>query len=83
MSWLRKQHEHDYQPAAVQHINPALFSGLAATTVILRRCSCSDVDAKTITGRWTLAQIRGEREPTAAEKAETDAIIDAEASIRG
>jgi hypothetical protein len=63
MIWFRK-HEHGYQPSAVQNNNPSLFSsGMAPTTVILRRCSCGEVDAKTIAGRWTLAQVLGEPEP--------------------
>lgn len=63
MTWFRG-HEHDYQPTAVQLNNVGLFAaGLAASTVILRRCSCGDVDTKTIVGRWTLAQVRGEQEP--------------------
>lgn len=64
MIWSRR-HEHDYQPTAVQNNSGPLFSGLA-TTVILLRCSCSDVESKTIVGRWTLAQVRGEQEPAAA-----------------
>lgn len=83
MTWPRRQHEHDYQPAAVQHINMSLLSAGMPSTVILRRCSCSDVESKTIVGRWTLAQVRGEREPTEAEKADLDAIVDAEARLRG
>lgn len=63
MSIFRRAHEHDYQPSSVQNNNPSLFSsGMAPTTVILRRCSCGDVDTKTIAGRWTLAQVRGEAE---------------------
>ena len=69
MTWFRK-HEHDYQPTAVQYNNVGLFAaGPPGPTVILRRCSCGDVDAKTIAGRWTLAQVRGEPKP-AVETAE-------------
>ena len=62
MIWSRK-HEHDRQPAAVQHSNVSLFSTGLATTLILRRCACGDVDSLTLIGKWTLAQVRGEAEP--------------------
>ena len=62
MIWSRK-HEHDRQPAAVQYNNVSLFSTGLATTLILRRCPCGDVDSLTLIGKWTLAQVRGEAEP--------------------
>lgn len=58
----RRRHEHDRQPVAVQYNNVSLFSTGMATTLILRRCACGDVDSVTLIGRWALAQVRGEAE---------------------
>jgi hypothetical protein len=56
------RHTHDYEAVAVEHASTAPFS--AAGTMILWRCQCGHVFSERIDGRWTLAQIRGESEPS-------------------
>jgi hypothetical protein len=49
------------------------------STVVLWRCApCREVDSQTLTGRWTLQQIRGEV-PTDRERIETDLEVKAAA----
>jgi hypothetical protein len=67
-------HQHRYEAVAVEHSTPGPF--LPAGTVILWHCACNDVTSTRIDGRWTLSQVRGERELTGQERAETELLLD-------
>jgi hypothetical protein len=66
----KHEHEHTYLPVAVEHRvkQPSiLLPAASASTIILWRCDCCDCGAvysQEITGRWSLAQIRGETDTT-------------------
>ena len=59
-------HTHDYEAVAVDHSGGG-FAGPVGTT-ILWRCKCAHVFSERIEGKWTLGQVRGERELTGAER---------------
>jgi len=66
-AWLFRVHIHVHEAIAVSHPTLGMIAALASTTTapttyILFRCSCGDVRATVLAGRWTLAQIRGEEE---------------------
>lgn len=65
----RHRHEHMYDPVAVDHYTPGatLMSPSSSLhgTVVLWRCHCRVVMSTRLEGRWTLAQVRGERETAA------------------
>lgn len=63
------RHRHAHEATAVQHKSPGPFQSAFADTVVLWRCRCGDVLSRQLTGRWTLAQVRGEPEPAATEQA--------------
>lgn len=48
-------HKHKYLPIAVKGW------GESECTFVLVRCKCSDVQVKTLAGRWTLEEIIGDR----------------------
>lgn len=66
-------HKHDHEAIAVQKRAQAPY-GLPGT-VILRRCRCGGVETQEITGTWTLAQVRGQRDLTATERVELDLAV--------
>jgi hypothetical protein len=69
-------HHHGYEAIAVEHREkPVAFQGTTTSTVILWRCRCADVCSQEIEGKWTLAQVRGEREMTPRERVEADLIV--------
>ena len=70
-------HTHDYEAVAVEHSGGG-FTG-PVMTAILWRCKCAHVFSERIEGKWTLGQVRGEREMTRRESAEVDALVAAEA----
>ena len=70
-------HTHDYEAVAVEHSAVGPFGPMK--TAILWRCKCARVFSERIEGKWTLAQVRGEREMTRRESAEVDALVAAEA----
>lgn len=63
------RHRHAHEAVAVQHKSPGPFQSAFADTVVLWRCPCGGVFSRQLTGRWTLAQVRGEREAAAAGQA--------------
>ena len=75
------RHRHAYEAAAVQHKSPGPFQSAFADTVVLWRCRCGDVFSRQLTGRWSLAQVRGEPEPPAAEQAAAE--VPAKAAVAG
>lgn len=54
-----RPHQHTREAVAVYHSQPAILATPTSTVVLWRR-PCRNVDATTLAGRWTLAQIRGE-----------------------
>lgn len=74
-------HRHSHEAVAVQHKSPGPFQAAFAATVALWRCQCGDVRTQELTGRWTLAQVRGEPEPATAEQGTAE--VPAEAAVAG
>ena len=66
-------HTHDYEAVAVDHSGGG-FAGPAGTT-ILWRCKCAHVFSERIEGKWTLSQVRGERDLTDTERVEVDLAV--------
>jgi hypothetical protein len=66
-------HTHDYEAVAVEHSATGPFSPTG--TAILWRCKCAHVFSERIEGKWTLGQVRGERELTEAERIEFEAEL--------
>lgn len=69
-------HKHEHEPIAVQHAQTGPFA--ARTTIVLWRCACSDLTTQRLEGKWTLSQVRGERDLTSRERIETDVLLAAE-----
>ena len=69
-------HSHDYEAVAVENREhrPVMLPA-TTSTVILWRCKCGDVISTEIAGKWTLGQIRGERELTQRERIEADLLV--------
>lgn len=54
------RHVHEYDPVAAQTpAAPILAAAGVQSTVVLHRCDCGEITTRTLTGRWTLDQIRG------------------------
>ena len=64
---MRRRHEHQRREIAVWYPQ-SLAAAMAGTpqTIVLRRCSCGDLDTVTLAGKWTLEQVRGGVQPVAA-----------------
>ena len=66
-------HTHDYEAVAIEHSAAGPFAPTG--TAILWRCKCAHVFSERIEGKWTLSQVRGERELTDTERAEVDLAV--------
>jgi hypothetical protein len=74
-------HKHRYEAVAVDHKpGQGLLAIPPRLTIVLFRCRCGEVYSKVIDGKWTLGQVRGEDEPSAQERIETDLAVEAVAS---
>jgi hypothetical protein len=73
-------HRHRHEAVAVQYENlPSFLAGRPRRrTVVLWRCRCGDTTTQELAGEWTIGQVRGERELTAEQRAEVDALVAAE-----
>lgn len=61
---MKKRHAHAHREIAVWYPPAAPMAQMAGSiprTVVLLRCPdpCRDLDAVTLAGKWTLAQVRG------------------------
>lgn len=62
--WL---HRCRFKPVAVQPVNHITLTLALPQTAVLTRCRCGRVDAYTLTGRWTLAELQGRPAVSPAE----------------
>jgi hypothetical protein len=70
-------HGHRYEAVAVDYKpGQGLLAIPPRLTVVLYRCRCGEVYSKAIDGKWTLGQVRGEPEPSAQERIETDLAVE-------
>jgi hypothetical protein len=59
---MRRRHGHAPREVAVWY-PPSLAAAMLAApqvTIVLKRCSCGDLDTVMLAGKWTLAQVRGD-----------------------
>ena len=56
------KHRHRWEPVAISvHAPPGMFAmAPQPTTAVLSRCGCGKVGAVSLSGRWSLEQVRGE-----------------------
>lgn len=69
-SLFRRDHRHRMDVIAVEHVTTVLFS--PGDTRVLRRCQCGELDSILLSGRWTLAQVRGKADLDELERIEAE-----------